>query len=96
MLNCTRVHSFDTQDGLYDVAWSEVHENQLATASGDGSVKLWDIALNVSIEAWLQSWFIKARMTSDRSHEATSFAVLGLPDSKMARAWSGSVFDRLE
>lgn len=38
---------FDTQDGLYDLAWSEVHENQIATASGDGSVKLWDLMLNV-------------------------------------------------
>merc|ERR1712093_210590 len=37
---------FDTQDGLFDLAWSEVHENQLATASGDGSIKLWDVALN--------------------------------------------------
>ena len=38
---------FPTQDGLYDLAWSEVHENQLVTASGDGSLKLWDITLNV-------------------------------------------------
>ncbi|GAA5971828.1 hypothetical protein JCM8115_001397 [Rhodotorula mucilaginosa] len=37
---------FDTQDGLYDLAWSELHENQIATGSGDGSVKLWDIMLN--------------------------------------------------
>ncbi|CEH13233.1 Peroxisomal targeting signal type 2 receptor [Ceraceosorus bombacis] len=36
---------FDTQDGLYDVAWSEMHENQLVTGSGDGSIKLWDITL---------------------------------------------------
>ncbi|GAC93690.1 hypothetical protein PHSY_001255 [Pseudozyma hubeiensis SY62] len=36
---------FDTQDGLYDVAFSESHENQLVTASGDGSIKLWDCAL---------------------------------------------------
>ena len=43
--NVTR---FDTQDGLYDCAWSEVHENQLVTASGDGSVKLFDITLKVS------------------------------------------------
>lgn len=47
-------YSFDTQDGLYDLAWSEVHENQLATASGDGSVKLWDVVLNVSRAALLQ------------------------------------------
>ncbi|SCV67477.1 BQ2448_5088 [Microbotryum intermedium] len=37
---------FDTQDGLYDLAWSEMHENQIVTASGDGSVKLWDVALD--------------------------------------------------
>ncbi|KAJ1667037.1 peroxisomal targeting signal 2 receptor [Coemansia sp. RSA 1813] len=37
---------YDTQDGLFDLTWSEIHENQLATASGDGSVKLWDITLN--------------------------------------------------
>jgi hypothetical protein len=40
--------SYDTQDGLYDVAWSEIHENQLVTASGDGSIKMWDIMINVS------------------------------------------------
>lgn len=51
MPSCTNsrlnpVRSFDTQDGLYDVAWSEINENQLATASGDGSIKLWDATLN--------------------------------------------------
>ncbi|PPQ67865.1 hypothetical protein CVT25_010304 [Psilocybe cyanescens] len=38
---------YETQDGLYDVAWSEIHENQLVTASGDGSIRLWDVMLNV-------------------------------------------------
>lgn len=47
-LNKVRVASYETQDGLYDLAWSEVHENQLVTASGDGSLKLWDVMLNVS------------------------------------------------
>lgn len=32
------------------MAWSEIHENQLATASGDGSIKMWDVTLNVSID----------------------------------------------
>ena len=41
--------SFDTQDGLFDIAWSELHENQLVTASGDGSIKLWDMGLNVKL-----------------------------------------------
>lgn len=40
--------SFDTQDGMFDLAWSEMHENQIASACGDGSIKLWDISLNVS------------------------------------------------
>ena len=38
---------YPSQDGLYDIAWSELHENQLVTASGDGSLRLWDITLNV-------------------------------------------------
>ncbi|KAJ1727160.1 peroxisomal targeting signal 2 receptor, partial [Coemansia biformis] len=37
---------YDTQDGLFDLSWSEAHENQLATASGDGSIRLWDITIN--------------------------------------------------
>ncbi|KAK7061067.1 peroxisomal targeting signal 2 receptor [Paramarasmius palmivorus] len=45
--------SFETQDGLYDLAWSEIHENQLVTASGDGSIRLWDIMLNnLAIAVW--------------------------------------------
>jgi peroxin-7 len=40
---------YDTQDGVYDVAWSEIHENQLVTGSGDGSIKLWDVMLNVGV-----------------------------------------------
>lgn len=35
--------AWETQDGLFDVAWSEIHENQLAAASGDGLVKLFDL-----------------------------------------------------
>lgn len=37
---------FETQDGLYDVAWSELHENQILTCSGDGSISLFDITLS--------------------------------------------------
>ncbi|KAH8115581.1 peroxin 7 [Phellopilus nigrolimitatus] len=37
---------YPTQDGLYDVAWSEINENQFVTASGDGSLRLWDVTLN--------------------------------------------------
>ncbi|KAI0314814.1 WD40 repeat-like protein [Amylostereum chailletii] len=37
---------YETQDGVYDVAWSEVHENQLVSGSADGSLRLWDVLLN--------------------------------------------------
>lgn len=37
--------AFDTQDGLFDTAWSELHENQILTCSGDGSISLFDITL---------------------------------------------------
>lgn len=38
------VAAFDTVDGLYDCAWSEENEAILAVASGDGSVKMYDLA----------------------------------------------------
>ncbi|KAI8799388.1 WD40-repeat-containing domain protein [Cladochytrium replicatum] len=44
---------YDTQDGMFDSAWSETHENQIATSSGDGSVKLWDVSLpDLPIRSW--------------------------------------------
>ncbi|ODV95676.1 hypothetical protein PACTADRAFT_3365 [Pachysolen tannophilus NRRL Y-2460] len=36
---------FDTQDGLFDLSWSEVHENHVITANGDGSIFLFDATL---------------------------------------------------
>jgi peroxin-7 len=36
------IRSFDTQDGLFGLAWSELNENQVATANGDGTIKLFD------------------------------------------------------
>lgn len=36
-------NQFDTQDGAFNLAWSETHENHLVTAHGDGTVKLFDI-----------------------------------------------------
>lgn len=35
---------FDTADGLYDCAWSEENEHVVIAASGDGSVKVYDLA----------------------------------------------------
>ncbi|KAG8681568.1 peroxisomal targeting signal 2 receptor [Ceratobasidium sp. 395] len=45
--------AYRTQDGLYDLAWSELHENQIVTASGDGSLRLWDISMtDLPVRVW--------------------------------------------
>lgn len=79
-LSCLRLNiqgvRYETQDGLYDVAWSEIHENQLVTASGDGSIRLWDVMLNVSLNASINRLFS---------------SISGPPYSCVARTYSGSV-----
>lgn len=47
--------TFDTQDGLFDVAWSEVHENQVLTCAGDGSISLFDTSMHAfPIRRWAE------------------------------------------
>ncbi|KAE9591343.1 putative transcription factor WD40-like family [Lupinus albus] len=41
----TELASYDTADGVYDLAWSESHDSLLVAAVADGSVKLYDLAL---------------------------------------------------
>uniref|UniRef100_A0A8C2URU4 Peroxin-7 n=1 Tax=Chinchilla lanigera TaxID=34839 RepID=A0A8C2URU4_CHILA len=40
----TVFRSFDWNDGLFDVTWSENNEHVVVTCSGDGSLQLWDTA----------------------------------------------------
>ena len=45
--------AFDTQDSLFDLAWSEQHENQVVVGAGDGSVKLFDVGVDeFPVRAW--------------------------------------------
>ena len=60
------IFSYDTQDGLFDLAWSEIHENQIVTASGDGSLKLWDVMINVSRPCHLLPTTLRARLARIR------------------------------
>ncbi|KAL8642479.1 MAG: hypothetical protein Q9228_000829 [Teloschistes exilis] len=73
---------FDTQDALYDLSWSESHENQCVVACGDGSVKLFDISLN---EFPVQSW---------QEHKREVFAVhwnLVAKDTFCSSSWDGTI-----
>ncbi|MCJ1310638.1 peroxisomal targeting signal 2 receptor [Agyrium rufum] len=73
---------FDTQDSLYDLSWSELHENQVVVAAGDGSIKLFDIGLN---EFPVQSW---------QEHKREVFAVhwnLVAKDTFCSSSWDGCI-----
>jgi WD40 repeat protein len=76
-------HRFDTQDGLFDLAWSEINENQLIASSGDGSITLWDATL-------------KVRRRRSRAWIEVPTLLLGLPYSKLERTSTGGLFCRLE
>ena len=45
-LPCKQLAIFNTNDGIYDCAWSEVNENHLLSSCGDGRIRLWDLASN--------------------------------------------------
>ncbi|KAL0255026.1 peroxisomal targeting signal 2 receptor [Diplodia seriata] len=73
---------FDTQDSLFDTTWSEAHENQILTACGDGSIKLFDISLS---EFPIQSW---------QEHAREVFAVhwnLVTKDTFLSSSWDGTI-----
>lgn len=75
---------FETQDCLFDTAWSESHENQLLTAGGDGSVKLFDIGLRDARFPVMQ-W---------QEHAREVFSVhwnLGHKTTFLSSSWDGTV-----
>ena len=74
--------SFDTQDGLYDVAWSEANENQLLTASGDGALRLFDIKIPVHHITQLQM-----DQTRQLTRTACGIAAAVLPEPRDPALW---------
>jgi peroxin-7 len=74
--------SYDTQDALYDIAWSESHENQLVVASGDGSVKLFDITLD---QFPVMSWQEHKREVYSVSWNMVS------KDTFLSSSWDGTI-----
>ena len=75
-------HRYDTQDSLFDTAWSEAHENQVAVGCGDGSVKLFDISVP---QFPVQSW---------QEHKREVFSVfwnLVAKDTFASSSWDGTI-----
>ena len=74
--------SFDTNDALYDLAWSEINENQLIVACGDGSLKLFDLGVN------------DFPVMNFHEHKRETFSVCWSPitkDSFLSSSWDGTV-----
>ncbi|KAG6047839.1 hypothetical protein E4U17_007358 [Claviceps sp. LM77 group G4] len=74
--------SFDTNDALYDLAWSEINEKQLLVACGDGSVKLFDLGVDTF------------PVMNFHEHKRETFSVCWSPvtkDSFISSSWDGTV-----
>ncbi|KAK7750361.1 peroxisomal targeting signal 2 receptor [Diatrype stigma] len=75
--------TFDTNDAQYDLAWSEINENQLLVACGDGSVKLYDVG--VASEFPVMNF---------HEHKREAFSVAWSPvtkDTFASSSWDGTV-----
>eukprot|EP00897_Mesotaenium_endlicherianum_P010692 jgi/Mesen1/9651/ME000671S09013 len=76
--------AFDTADGLYDCAWSEGNENILVSASGDGSIKVWDVALPPQANP--------IRSLEEHTHEVYSVEWNGVrKDSFLSASWDDTI-----
>lgn len=78
-----RTTRFDTQDAIYDTAWSELNENQLVVGCGDGSVKLFDATApgNSPVQNWHEH---------SREVYATSWNLV-TKDTFATSSWDGSI-----
>jgi peroxin-7 len=73
---------FDTNDALYDLAWSEINENQLVVACGDGSLKLFDLTTG------------DFPVMNFSEHKREAFSVCWNPiakDSFISSSWDGTI-----
>ncbi|KAK1252719.1 hypothetical protein MKX08_003906 [Trichoderma sp. CBMAI-0020] len=74
--------TFDTNDAIYDLAWSEINENQLVVACGDGSLKLFDIGMR------------EFPVMIFHEHKREAFATAWNPvtkDNFISSSWDGTV-----
>lgn len=91
--------AFDSQDGLFDCAWSENSESHLLSASGDGSVcsRLDSVLLLSGILHQVKLWELRSNMNPLRSyneHKAEVYSVDWNPVSKelfVSGSWDNTI-----
>ncbi|PNH36898.1 hypothetical protein VD0002_g7101, partial [Verticillium dahliae] len=74
--------TYDTNDAQYDLAWSEINENQLIVACGDGSIKLFDVGVK------------DFPVMNFHEHKRETFSVSWNPitkDTFVSSSWDGSI-----
>ncbi|OLN88314.1 Peroxisomal targeting signal 2 receptor [Colletotrichum chlorophyti] len=74
--------TFDTNDAQYDLAWSEINENQLVVACGDGSIKLFDLGVK------------DFPVMNFHEHKRETFSVNWSPvtkDTFVSSSWDGTI-----
>ncbi|GAP82467.1 putative peroxisomal targeting signal 2 receptor [Rosellinia necatrix] len=74
--------TFDTNDAQYDLAWSEINENQLLAACGDGSIKLYDVNVN------------EFPVMNFHEHKREAYSVAWSPvtkDTFASSSWDGTI-----
>ncbi|KAF4489178.1 Peroxisomal targeting signal 2 receptor [Colletotrichum fructicola Nara gc5] len=74
--------NFDTNDSQYDLAWSEINENQLVVACGDGSIKLFDLGVK------------DFPVMNFHEHKRETFSVNWSPitkDTFVSASWDGTI-----
>ncbi|KAI1419405.1 WD repeat domain-containing protein [Xylaria sp. FL1777] len=74
--------TFDTNDAQYDLAWSEINENQLLAACGDGSIKLYDVNVN------------EFPVMNFHEHKRETYSVAWSPvtkDTFASSSWDGTI-----
>jgi len=74
--------AYDTNDALYDLAWSEINENQVAVSTGDGSIKLFDLQVD------------QFPVMNFHEHKREAFSVAWNPvtkDTFISSSWDGTV-----
>ncbi len=74
--------AWDTNDAQFDVAWSELNENQLLVACGDGSLKLFDLSVD------------NFPVMNFHEHKREALSVSWSPvtkDSFLTSSWDGTV-----